>query len=147
MRNKIGFAFAGITAGLITLFTATTSASGAPTHRNDCDIVRKADRLLCERVKLQHPYGAAYGDGGWSAPGGKVIVHEITHQGLTAREMHDYLVMEADDYRLWVTGVPVNMDDIVRKCGNTDGQWVVGFRDEDGKPGGVKLTVKKIRCA
>lgn len=147
-------AFAGITAGLVALFTATATASGA-TQGNplpaDCKRVAVADQTLCHKVYLQHPFGAAYGSGdnisGWSNPSGKVIVKEVTHDGLTKREIHDGLVANADEYRLWVTGVPVNMDSIVRKCGNTDGQWVIRFHDEDGKPGGRKLTYKYIDCA
>lgn len=142
--RKFLLAFAGITTGLVTLFTATATA--APAHRSDCALVATADRTLCQRVSLQHAYGAAYGDGGWSSPNGKVLVHEVTHQGYTRQEMHDALVGEAHDYRMWVTAVPVNMDEIIRKCGNTDGQWVVRFKDEDGKPGGRKLTQKFIDC-
>lgn len=138
-------AFAGITAGLLTLFGINAEAATRPA--DDCQRVATADRTLCHRVQLQHPYGAAYGDGGWSAPNGRALVREITRQGWTKREMHDALKGEASNYRLWVTAVPVNMDDIVRKCGNTDGRWVVSFRDEDGKPGGVKLTLKRIICA
>lgn len=140
ISKKIAAAFAGITLGMIALWAPSAEATGKP---DDCRIVAAADRTLCARVKLQHPYGAAYGDGGWGSPSGKVIVHEITHQGLTKGEMHDYLMAEADDYRLWVTGVPVNMDEITRKCGDHNGRWVVDFV----KRSGTYMTRKLVVCS
>lgn len=153
--RKTGITFVALTSALVALFTATTSAEGAqrPAHRPDCSLVAKADRSLCGRVQRQHAYGAFLSTdprtevSGWSAPNGRALVHEITHQGLTKTEMHSYLTGEAATYREWVTAVPVNMDAIVRKCGNTDGEWIVRFQDEDGKPGGRKQTRRFIRCA
>lgn len=147
MRNSLKMAFAGITAGMLALFGITAQADATDTLPADCHRVATADRTLCHRVYLQHPYGAAYGSGGWSAPNGKALVREITHQGYTKAEMHDALVAEASNYRLWVTAVPVNMDDIKLKCGSKGGAWVIDLRDEDGKPGGVKLTRKRVVCA
>jgi hypothetical protein len=146
MMKKIIAAFAGAAAGLAVLFAP--AAQGATTA-DDCLRVAKDARPLCYKVKAQHAYGAAYTDGNtyWSVPGGRALVHEITHQGYSQWEMKDALRAAAAEYRDWVTAVPVNMDAIVKKCGNTDGQWVVSFKDEDGKPGGVKLTYKRIVCA
>lgn len=143
MRKIIAAAFAGITLAAAALWAPTAEATD--TASADCRRVATADRTLCHRVELQHPYGASYGDGGWTAPNGKAIVHEITHQGLTKTEMHDYLIAEAGNYRQWVTAVPVNMDEITRKCGKPAdhaGAWVVSFV----KLSGVWATRKHVVC-
>lgn len=146
--RKFTAAFAGITAGFIALFTATASAEGAPQHRSDCSRVAKADQPLCRVILGQQAYGWVNPDGSEIiTPRGRVLIRELTHDGLTYREMHHGVVSINREYRLHVTAVPVNMNSIVKKCGNTDGQWVVSFVDEDGKPGGVKLTKKVIDCA
>jgi hypothetical protein len=145
MFKKITAAFAGTVAGLALLFVPSVSATTQAT--DDCLRVAEADRPLCARVKAQHAYGASFGSGGWTEPNGRVLVHDITHQGYTKAEMRDALKAEALSYRTWVTAVQVNMDAIVDFCGNTDGQWVISFRDADGKPGGVKMTKKRLVCA
>jgi hypothetical protein len=144
--RKILAAIAGIGTGLLMLFAPSASgASGA----DDCARVAPADRKLCGMVKRQHSYGAYYGDphAYWSVPDGRTLVHELTHQGMTKAEMHAGLRGMAKEYQEYVTHVTVNMDALVKKCGNTDGQWVIGYRDEDGRPGGTKLTYKRIVCA
>lgn len=160
--SRLTLAFAGITAGFVALFGFSAEAASpqdaAPVvtvkraphnHASDCRLVAKADRKLCAQVQAQHSYGAYYGDPNayWSVPAGPVIVHELTHQGYTHAEMRAALRGYAREYREWVTAVPVSMDAMVKKCGNTDGQWVVSYHDEDGKPGGTKLTYKRIVCA
>ena len=154
MRIKLtaGIAFAGITAGFLTLFAFQAEAASprAPhNHASDCGRVAKADRKLCAQIQAQHSYGAYYGNPNayWSNPNGRVLVHELTHDDLSQAEMHAALKGYAAEYREWVTAVPVNMDAMVKKCGNTDGQWVVSYHDEDGKPGGLKLTYARIVCA
>jgi hypothetical protein len=152
MRFTMGTAFAGVTAGMLALFGITASADASPakhSHTSDCKRVAARDYALCRRVQLQHAYGVVNPDGSSvSTPNGRVIVHEITHDGLpTDAEMRAGLQGAALDYRAAVTAVTVNMDAMVRKCGNPDGRWVVQYRDEDGKPGGVTLTLKRIVCA
>lgn len=144
--RKIFTAFVGIGTGLLMLFTPSAQAT---VTADDCTRVAVADRALCASVKKQHTYGAYYGDNSakWTVPNGKVLVYEITHQGFTKAELHASLVGTAREYRDWVTAVPVNMDAMVRKCGNHDGRWVVEYRDEDGRPGGTKLTYAHIVCA
>lgn len=97
-------------------------------------------RPMCAKVYAQHPFGSADADGGmWSAPAGPVIIAEITGQGLAMGEMIDYLKGARRDYLDNVVRVPLNMDRLKAKCGY-DGQYVVKFLDEDGRPGGRKLT-------
>lgn len=161
-RGGLGLAFAGITVGLAAVFGVSAQASipqaPAPVaavkraphnHASDCRLVAEADRKLCAQVQAQHSYGAYYGDphAYWSNPNGRALVHELTHDGMSKGAMHTALVGYAREYREWVTAVPVNMDAMVKRCGNTDGQWVVSYRDEDGKPGGLKLTYARIVCA
>lgn len=148
-RSHIALAFAGITAGFITLFGFTAQAASPHHHASDCERVAKADRKLCTQVQAQHSYGSYSGDqhAYWTVPSGRVIVHELTHDGRSKAEMRVTLVGYAQEYREYVTAVQVNMDAMVRKCGNTDGRWIVSYRDEDGKPGGTKLTYKRIVCA
>lgn len=147
--SRLTLAFAGITAGFVALFGFSAEAASPHSHASDCRLVAKADRKLCAQVQAQHSYGAYYGNphAYWSVPSGRVIVHELTHQGYTHEEMRAALRGYAREYREYVTHVTVNMDAMVKKCGNTDGQWVVSYRDEDGKPGGTKLTYKRVVCA
>lgn len=163
-KSRFTLAFAGITAGLVAMFgvnaEASTPKAPAPTtvatvkraphnHATDCNIVAAADRALCKKVQTFHPYGAWYGTNAayWTVPSGIVNVHELTHDGLTKFEMHAQLEGYAVEYREWVTAVPVDMDAIYKKCHNTDGRWIVSYHDEDGRPGGLKLTYKRIVCA
>ena len=122
---------------------AKAGAVVAPhSHTGDCKRVAAADRALCRTVYRQHAYGVVNGTSEWSAPAGPAIVHDVTHQGLTKSEMHSYLTGEAAEYRRNVTAVQVNMD----KLKNSDCRWVIGFKDEDGKPGGRKLTQVRQSC-
>ncbi len=150
-KSGIALAFAGITAGLLTLFGVNAQASTprAHSHATDCKIVAAADRALCKKVQTFHSYGSYTGNpyAYWSVDSGIINVHELTHDGLTKAEMHAALKGYEREYREYVTAVPVNMDAMVKKCGNTDGYWVVSYRDEDGRPGGTKLTYKRIVCA
>lgn len=147
MLTRITTALAAV--ALLLGLAYAPAALGASTP-DDCTRVAAADRTLCQKVKLQHPYGRTY-DGkrqnAWSNPSGKTIVHTITHSGYTKHQMHEQLVSEASDYTLNVTAVPVNMDNIAWQCGNTDGQVVLSFVDADGKPGGTKLTYLHFVCA
>ena len=133
----------------VALVHAAGNATAVPKAGADCDRVAPADKRLCLSVSKYHPYGAWYGtpEAYWSVDSGKVNVHELTHSGMTKAEMHAALVGYAREYREWVTAVPVDMDAMVRKCGNTDGRWIVSYHDEDGRPGGLKLTYKRIVCA
>lgn len=141
MRSAVVVSLAGSMLGLgIVALSPLAMATGAA---DDCARVASTDRTLCRKVQLQHAYGAAYGDGGWTSPSGKVIVHRITHGGYSKAQMREQLASEADDYRLWVTGVPVDMDAIVSKCGDHKGQWVVDFVKRDG----VHMTRKRVVCS
>ena len=138
----------GVSLTAVAFLHAAGNATASP--KADCDRVASADRKLCKAVRAQHAYGAFYDndfDASWSNPNGRALVHEITHDGLSKAQMHDALTAYAAEYRQYVTAVQVNMDVMVKRCGNTDGQWIIGYRDEDGKPGGTKLTYKRIVCA
>lgn len=140
---------AALTAAVSLSALTVTVAAGASTP-DDCTRVATVDRTLCQKVKLQHPYGRTYDgkrQGAWTDPSGKTLVHTITHSGYTKTQMHEQLTAEASDYHLNVTAVPADMDAIVRQCGNSDGMWALSFVDADGKPGGTKLTYKRIVCA
>jgi hypothetical protein len=91
-------------------------------------------------VQGQLPYAYATDSGLNQVVSGRKLVREITHQGLTKREMHSYLVGEANAYlRHVVTARSVVLDmDSLRKHHGTDAEFVVGFEDADGKPGGAK---------
>jgi hypothetical protein len=149
-KSRTALAFAGITAGLLALFGVSAQASTprAHNHATDCKIVAAADRALCKRVQTFHSYGSYNGNehAYWSVDSGIVNVHELTHDGLSKAEMHAALVGYDKEYAAYVTHVSVNMDSMVAKCGNTDGRWVISYRDEDGRPGGTKLTYKRIVC-
>ncbi len=146
MLKKITAAVVAIGAGLSLLIAPTAHSAAEP---DDCQLVARTDVKLCRTVQAQHAYGAINdnGHGAWSAPNGRALVREITHQGLSKAEMRNYLQGEARNYRRHVTAVPVNMDTIVKRCGNTDGYWKVQLIDEDNKPGGRKLTIRTIVCA
>lgn len=160
-KSWVTVAFAGITAGAMSLFALTAEASTPPpapvaavkraphNHATDCKIVAAADRALCKRVQTFHAYGSYDGNphAYWSVDSGIINVHELTHDGLTHAEMRAQLKGYDAEYREWVTAVPVNMDAMVKKCGNTDGRWIVEYRDEDGRPDGLKLTYPHIICA
>lgn len=140
--------FTAITVAIAGAFALLGSPAQGATTPDDCNRVASADRAVCRTVKAQHAYGWTDSKGNpknWVAKG-SALVKEITHQGLTKREMGDYLRGEASNYRTWVTHVTVNMDDVMRKCGS-DGMGAVQFVDEDGKPGGAKYTWKRIVCA
>lgn len=143
MNNKLTAAIAGAisTAFLAVGLNLTTPATAAP-KPDDCSRVAKTDRTLCAQVKRQLPYAYATESGVAQIVDGKTLVHEITHQGLTKREMHSYLTGEAAAYKRYATGsrsVVVNLDSL-RKHHGTDAQYNVGFSDRDGKPGGAKDT-------
>lgn len=131
----------GITAVCLAVVvgTAHTGSANTATVRpvGDCKRVAAADVKVCNAVLTQHAYGKINNGGGsWSAPNGRVIVKDITHQGLTKIEMGDYLRAERRNYVDNVTAVKVNMD----KLRSSDCQWIISLVDEDHKPGGRKLT-------
>lgn len=136
--KKITFAFAGITLGMIGLFAPTAQATGP---RTDCSRVAAADRSLCRAVRAQVAYAFATEGALITVPNGRALVKEITHDGLTRREMHAALVGEASGYVQHVTGarsVAVDLGSL-KKYHGSDAQYVVGFEDADGKPGGKRL--------
>lgn len=136
IRRVLAAIGAALTAALL---LASLPATAAP-KPDDCNRVAKADRTLCQRVKAQLPYAYVTPSGIAYTVGGKTLVREITHQGLTTREMHSYLHGEATAYREYATGsrsVVVNLASLRRHHG-TDAQYTVGFTDRDGKPGGAK---------
>lgn len=146
LKKFAALAFAGVLTGLGVLFAPSAGATATP---DDCNRVASADHTLCERVKLQHPYGRSFDGtrfGAWSDPDGKALVRGITHSGESASDMHDELTGEAAEYRYNVTAVPVDMDAVKRTCGDTRGYWAVSFVDADGKPGGTQLTYKHVVC-
>lgn len=136
MRKIIATAFAGILAGLGMLLAPSSQA--AP-QLGDCKRVAVADQPLCLQVKGQFPYAYATEGGIGYVVEGRLLVREITHQGLTKRETHSALIGEANAYRRYATGaraVVVNLDTLVKHHGR-DAQYDVGIRDLDGKPGGA----------
>lgn len=130
---------AGIGATLTAaLLMASIPATAAP-KPDDCNRTAKADRALCQRVKAQHPYAYATPSLMVYTPSGRALVHEITHQGLTHREIHSALTGEASNYRAHTKGrtVLLDMASVLRHHGS-DAQVTVGFTDADGRPGGTK---------
>lgn len=141
MFKKIAMAFTGIIAGFGLLLGLTSTGAGAAPQPDDCNRVAKSDRALCQQVKGQFPYAYVTRGGNVAqVVSGKVLVREITHQGLTKGEMHSYLTGEATQYRRYATGsqsVVINLASL-RNAYGTDAQYDVGFHDVDGKPGGKK---------
>lgn len=119
-------------------------APAKPITGGECKKAPKSMRADCLKVYAQHPYGVVNQDGGgmWSAPAGPALVHEILNQGLTRAEMADYFKGEIRNYRDAVTAVKVNMDNLP----SSDCWYEIGFRDEDGKLGGRKLTEIETVC-
>lgn len=115
---------------------APVAASKAlPPLPSDCRRVAVADRTLCRAVYRQHAYGwtTPTGDPQTWVPKGPALVKEITHQGLTKREMHDYLAGEQLNYRDMVVDISFSMDAIVKHCGHTRGYGAVQYiRGRDG---------------
>lgn len=110
--------YAVITALLLAVGLPLTAAA-AP-KPDDCRRVAKADWSLCQRVKGQFPYTYATDGGLNQIVEGRVLVREITHQGLTKREMHSYLTGEAAAYRRYATGsrsIVVNLDSLRKHYG------------------------------
>lgn len=137
MRKIIAALVGGTLIGFATLFAPSVQAAPKP---DDCNRVAKTDRALCRAVKAQVAYAFAVNSGINYTANGRALVHEITHQGLTKGEMHSYLAGEALTYRQHVTGtrsVAVDMNSL-RTYHGTDAQWIVGFEDADGRPGGAK---------
>lgn len=137
MRKFFAIAFAGILGGLGMLLAPSSQA--AP-NLGDCKRVAVADRALCQQVKRQVAY-VYFTEGGTAGVAkGSVLVREITHQGLTKREMHSYLTGEALAYAQHVTQANAVAIDLtsLRKHHGSDVQVIVGFTDVDGKPGGKK---------
>ena len=138
-----------VLAGFAALFMPL-SADAAPTAAPaaDCDRVAVADRNLCRTVRAQHAYGWTDSEGNpqtW-VPSGKVVVREITHQGLTKAEMRDYLKAADSNFRDHVTHIKINSDAVLKRCGS-DGMAATTFVDEDGRPGGKKYIWTRIVCA
>ena len=150
IRRTVTLALAGTLTGLAALFTPAASALPAPTPQprpgvtDHCRRAGPLNHAICHDVHAQHAYGMVSRDGTgmWSRPAGRILVGEITGQGLTWREMRDALHAERASYRAAVTHVTVNMDHLP----NTDCEYRVGFHDEDGKPGGRKLTRITVDC-
>lgn len=119
-------------------------APAKPITGGECKKAPKSMRADCLKVYAQHAYGVVNPDGGgmWSAPAGPALVHEILNQGLTRAEMADYFKAELRNYRDAVTAVKVNMDNLP----SSDCWYEVGFKDEDGKLGGRKLTEIETVC-
>lgn len=137
-------AITAVLAGFAALFMPSADAAPA----GDCHRVAAADRTLCRSVQAQHSYGWTDSKGNpqtW-VPSGKVVVREITHQGLTKAEMRDYLKAADSNFRGHVTQIKINSDAVLKRCGS-DGTGAVTFVDEDGKPGGRKYTWARIVCA
>lgn len=151
-------AFTGITAGLAALFAPTAQATSdraaarpaaVHSHADDCKRVARADRPLCATVRGQFPY-AYVGDGGGlnQMAAGRLLVQEIVHGGLTAWEERDALRGAARSYREHAThtrSIVVDLKSLAALCG-TDGQFTVGFSDDDGRPGGSKSDRVEIDC-
>jgi ribosomal protein L35AE/L33A len=99
MRNKIAFALVAITAVFTTIGLTVADPAGAISKPDDCNRVAKADRPLCRQVGYQMPYAYATKGGNLNqVVGGKAVVYDITHQGLTKGEMRSYLRGEALNY-------------------------------------------------
>jgi len=149
-------AFVGVTAGLVALFTPTAQATSdqAPvkarhSHADDCKRVPADVRTLCGWVRGQLPYAYAGSGGGLNqVVSGQLIIREVAHSGLTPREQRSALRGHAAAYRkhvLTTRTIAVDLTSLAKLCG-TDGQFIVGRIDDDGKPGGSKSTRVEIDC-
>lgn len=139
-------AFAGITLGLIALFTATTPSAQATPPTTDCSRVTHAYQPVCRAVLHQRAYGTTDNHGhpqNWNT-NGKTLVHEITHQGYTQGEIADALVNADRDYRDNVTEVRFNIDAIAHRCGHHHGTGQV--QEVKGRDG-HHYTYRRVICA
>lgn len=130
MQKRTWLAISTIMAGMIALFTP--SAEAAP---SGCNRVAPADRALCREVRAQHAYGWTDRQGtpqNW-IPNGRILLKEITGQGLTPAEVHDALTGARRSYRAFVTDVSFDLDKIARICGHKNGSGSVKYvRGDDG---------------
>ena len=134
MRNKIAFAFVTITAVFTTIGLTVATPADAVVKPDDCRRVATADRALCQQVKRQLPYAYATKGGNLSqVVGGKALVHEITHQGLTKGEMRSYLRGESLAYTRHVTNARVMAVDLgsLRKHFGPDARYEVTTQGKD----------------
>lgn len=116
--KKIVAAFAGSLMGLAILFAPSAQGASKP---DDCNRVAASDRALCRVVKAQAAYAYATPSGLAFVVNGRLLVKEITHQGLTKAEMRSYLRGEALSYAQHVTGarsVAVDMGSVRKYYGS-----------------------------
>lgn len=156
LRVSVGV-FAGITAGLVGLFTPTAQAtsdqgSARPaarhSHASDCRLVPADVRALCRTVSGQLPYAYAGTGGGLNQmAAGRLLVREIVHGGLTGAEERDALRGAARDYRAHVTNtraIVLDVDSLAALC--EEGEFRVGLTDDDGRPGGKRSVSAAVDC-
>lgn len=154
--------YATITAGLVALFTPTAQAvsgqggerpakatAAASNPARDCTRVPNDVRELCTWVSAQTPYAYVGKGGGLNqVAAGNLIVNEIAHSGLTPREMRSALRGHSAAYTKHVfntRSITLDLTSLAKLCG-TDGQYIVGRIDDDGRRGGTKSTRVEIDC-
>lgn len=127
-RTLIALAFAGVLATLV-----LAPSAPAATKKNDCHRVAAADYKLCQQVRRQLAYAYATEGGLNQVVGGKALVHEITHQGLTKAEMRSYLRGEALNYtRYALTGSSIIVNTgTMRKYYGADAHYEVHTQGPD----------------
>lgn len=110
-----------------------------------CATLNTRDMALCRLIETQPAYGTEGPDGdSGESPNGKAIIKEIASQNLPKNEVRMYLEGEYEAYAYHFRGSTITMD--VRNLPSTDCHYELGYKDKDGKPGGMKLVETKIVC-
>lgn len=142
MRNALTAVFSVFTTAFLAVGLSLAVPAGAAPKPDDCRLVAKADRTLCQQVRQQTAYAYVTRGGNLVyVPDGRTLVREeVTHAGLTKAEMRSYLrgyVRSYARHAVNTRSVTVDLSSLRRAYG-TDAQYTVGFSDRDGKRGGQK---------
>lgn len=122
---------------------STPAASKAP--KDFCATLSTRDMALCRLIEAQPAYGTIGADGSsGESPNGKAIIKEIASQNLPKNEVRMYLEGEYEAFTYHYRGDTYSMD--VRDLPSKDCHFELGWKDKDGKPGGLKLVETKIVC-
>lgn len=137
--------------GPVALVAASTSLTGdaktlpAKAPKDFCATLDTRDMALCRLIESHPAYGTAGPDGDeGESPNGKAIIREIASQNLPKGEVRMYLEGEYEAYTYHFRGSSISMD--VRNLPNPDCHFELGWKDKDGKPGGLKLVETKVVC-
>lgn len=122
---------------------STPAASKAP--KDYCAQWKGRTLALCRLVEAQPAYGSKGLDGSsGESPAGPALIKEIHTQGYKEWEVLFALEGEYEAYTYNFRGDTYSMD--VRSLPSKDCHFELGWKDKDGKPGGMKLVETKIVC-